>query len=274
MSDTSNFPYLHGFSNEEQQRLRDQAQFNEFIIYQDIDFSSQKHILEVGCGVGAQTEILLRRFPELNITGVDLNDNQLKSAREHLAKFDFAKERYDIQRMNAEDLNFKSNQFDGAFLCWILEHVPSPQNVLSEVRRVLSPGSKIVITEVLNSSFFLEPYSPNLWRYWMAFNDFQLENAGDPFVGAKLGNLLLAGGYQNIQTSVKTLFYDNRFPQRRKETIEFWSNLLMSAKEQLISNEIISEELANKAHAEITKVARDPNAVFYYSFIQASATVL
>lgn len=272
MSDQSQ--YLHGFSEKEQNRLRYQAQFMEQKIYKDIDFSRVKNLLEVGCGVGAQSEILLRRFPKLKLTGIDLNDDQLKSAREHLESMDYIQGRYDIQKMNAENLDFESNSYDGAFLCWVLEHVPTPQNVLAEVRRVLSPGSKIYITEVLNSSFFLEPYSPNLWMYWMAFNDYQLEKAGDPFIGAKLGNLLLSAGYQNIHTKVKTLFFDNRMPEERKETIEYWTDLLISAKDVLIKEERVTEVLAENAEKELKNVARDPNAVFYYSFIQAQATVL
>lgn len=59
MTDKTNFPYLHGFSKTEQDRLREQAVFSEQTIYRDIDFSESKNIIEVGCGVGAQTEILL-----------------------------------------------------------------------------------------------------------------------------------------------------------------------------------------------------------------------
>jgi len=273
MNDKSNFPYLHGFSSEEQDRLRRQARFGEHTIYQDVNFSRVKNLIEIGCGVGAQSEILLRRFPNLNLTGIDLNEKQLKSAKDHLKTLSFADNRYNIQNMNAESLDFDSNSFDGAFLCWILEHVPQPENVLAEARRVLSPGSTIVITEVLNSSFFLDPYSPNVWKYWMAFNDYQLDNTGDPFIGAKLGNLLLAGGFKDIKTSVKNWYLDNRQPDERKETIEFWTDLLMSAKDQLVNDNVISKELADDAHAELKKVARDPNAVFYYSFVQAQAKV-
>lgn len=265
--------YLHGFSEKEQNRLRYQAEFNEQKIYKNINFSRVKNLLEVGCGVGAQSEILMRRFPKLKLTGIDLNDHQLRSAKEFLGSKPQFKERYSILKMNAENLDFDSNSFDGAFLCWVLEHVPTPQNVLAEVRRVLCPGSKIYITEVLNSSFFLEPYSPNVWKYWMEFNDYQLEKAGDPFIGAKLGNLLLSSGFQNIHTSVKTLFFDNRMPQERKETIEFWTDLLMSGKDTLINNGLITTELAQDAEKELRLVAKDPNAVFFYSFIQAQATV-
>lgn len=273
MNNKSNFPYLHGFSKTEQDRLREQASFSEQAIYRDIDFSDASHILEVGCGVGAQTEILLRRFPKLELTGIDLSDNQLESAKDSLSKSPYTKDRYELLKMNAQKLDFDSNKFDGAFICWLLEHVPNPTNVLSEVRRVLRPGSTVYITEVLNSSFFLDPYSPNVWKYWMAFNDYQFENSGDPFIGAKLGNLLLSLGFEEVETKTKTWHFDNRHPDKRKRTIEYWSDLLMSASDQLIKDSVIDEKTVQCAKEELSNVANDPNAVFYYSFIQAQAKV-
>lgn len=273
MSSKSDFPYLHGFSKKEQERLRQQAAFAEHTVYQDVNFSGSKEILEVGCGVGAQSEILLRRFPKINLTGIDLNDKQIESAQDYLKGLSYAENRYKIQKMNAENIEFESNSFDGAFLCWVLEHIPNPSNVLSEVRRVVKPGSTIYVTEVLNSSFFLDPYSPNVWKYWMAFNDYQYENAGDPFVGAKLGNLLMSLGFRNIKTQIKTWHLDNRQPEKRKETIDFWTDLLMSGADQLINEKVITKELAEDAYKELKAVGNNPNAVFFYSFIQAEAKV-
>ena len=63
------FPYLHGFSQEEQERLFRQAAFCEFEVYRNVDLSSVNNLLEVGSGVGAQSEILLRRFPKLQLKG-------------------------------------------------------------------------------------------------------------------------------------------------------------------------------------------------------------
>jgi ubiquinone/menaquinone biosynthesis C-methylase UbiE len=273
MHSKSDSPYLHGFSPEEQARLKQQAGFGEHKVYQNVNLSRVNNLLEVGCGVGAQSEIIMRRYPDLHLTGIDLNEKQLKAAISSLSKLDFAKNRFELQQMNAQEMKFESNSFDGAFLCWVLEHVPSPKNVLSEVRRVLKPGSTVYVTEVLNSSFFLDPYSPNVWKYWMAFNDYQLANAGDPFVGAKLGNLLLELGFKDIKTKVKNWHLDNRNPELRKETIDYWTNLLMSAKEQLVKEEYIDQKTADDANTELKRVARDPNAVFYYSFIQAEAKV-
>ncbi len=168
-------------------------------------------------------------------------------------------------------MTFADNSFDGAFLCWVLEHIPQPQRVLNEVLRVLKPGSVVYITEVMNSSFFLDPYSPNVWRYWMAFNDYQYDQTGDPFVGAKLGNLLMQSGFQEIETTTKTWHLDNRYPQQRQEDIEYWTELLLSASEQLIKAEYVTEDIVENMKKEMAIVTKDPNAVFYYSFMQAKA---
>lgn len=267
------FPYLHGFTEKEQERLRKQARFAEHTVYKNVNFSHAKHILEVGSGVGAQSEILLRRFPELKITGIDLSDQQLETAKRLHEKNPFSINRIQFEKMDASKMRFQGEEFDGAFLCWILEHVPDPLKVLSEVRRVVRPGGSVVITEVMNSSFFLNPYSPNVWKYWMAFNDYQYDNAGDPFVGAKLGNFLMQVGFQQVETEVITWHLDNRHPQKRKEFIDYWTELLLSASEQLVKAKYVTEDVVEQMKNEMDKVSSDPNAVFLYSFMQAKAKV-
>lgn len=269
---SSMFPYIHGFSENEQERLRRQARFGENSVYKDVDFSNCNNLLEVGCGVGAQSEILLRRFPNVQLTGIDFNQNQILEAKNYLDKYQDFKGRYDLHQMDATDMSFNSSSFDGAYICWMLEHVPEPLQVLSETRRVLKAGAKIYVTEVMNSSFFLDPYSPNIWKYWMAFNDYQYDGAGDPFIGAKLGNLLSQIGFQDVHTNIKTWLYDNRTPQKRSEIIAFWQELLMSAETQLIEANYIDKETTNNAWKEMKKVAKDPNAIFMFSFMQAEAT--
>ena len=170
-------------------------------------------------------------------------------------------------------MDFEGYQFDGAFLCWVLEHVPSPKKVLSEVRRVLKPGSPIYINEVMNSSFFLDPYSPHVWKYWMAYNDLQLEQNGDPFVGAKLGNLLLSQGYKNIYTKVKNWHFDKRRPQHRTRFLDYWKDLLLSASDELIKHNCVTKSDVEMVEKELNDVSRNPDAVFFDSFMQASAEV-
>jgi SAM-dependent methyltransferase len=263
--------YLHGYRAEERERLHRQARFLEPMVHDRLPFRRRRRLLEVGCGVGAQTEILLRHFPELHVTGIDIQEDQLAEARRFLATVPWATGRFDIQRMDAEKLEFEPESFDASFLCWILEHVPSPQRVLSEVRRVLSPGAPVVCSEVLNATFFLDPYSPQTLRYWMAYNDRQLELGGDPFIGAKLGNLLSSVGFRDVVTDVKTFHLDNRAPAERTEMLAYWSDLLLSGAPALLEAGKVSQDVVTGMTRELDRVARDPNSVFFYSFIQARA---
>ena len=266
--------YLHGFTREEQDRLRRQARFLEHRVHDRLPYWKCRRLLEVGCGVGAQTEILLRHFPDLHVTGIDRSDANLARAAENLSSVAWAEARYELCVEDATRLSFGADSFDGAFLCWVLEHVGDPLRVLSEVRRVLRPGAPIVATEVQNATFFIDPYSPHTMAYWLAFNDQQLELGGDPFVGAKLGNLLLAVGCRDITTKVRNIHLDNRAPGERAEFLAFWSELLLSGSESLRSAGCVSEETVEGMKAELSEVAHDPNAVFLYSFVQGRARAL
>jgi hypothetical protein len=110
-------------------------------------------------------------------------------------------------------------------------------------------------------------------QYWTAFNDHQYEVGGDPFVGAKLGNLLLATGFQQVETRIRTFHYDNRQPDRRKTMIAFWEELLLSGADQLIAAGKVSAETVAGMKAELHQVQNDPNAVFFFAFVQAEARV-
>ncbi len=265
--------YLHGFTPTEQDRLRRQARFLEHKIHDQLPFRRVRHLLEVGCGVGAQTDILLRTWPEMRVTGVDASESNLDVARRHLANVPWATDRYELHHGDAGSLDFGGDSFDGAFLCWVLEHVPDPARVLSEVRRVLRPGSPIVVTEVQNGSFFIDPYSPNTLAYWMAFNDRQLELGGDPFIGAKLGNILQGVGYRDITTKVRTFHLDNRHATERAEFLAFWTELLLSGCDELLKAGAVTEEIIAGMREELHAVAHASNSVFFYSFIQARARV-
>jgi ubiquinone/menaquinone biosynthesis C-methylase UbiE len=274
MSNTPTW-YLHGYSDDERERLHRQARFLEPMVHDRLPFRRRRRLLEVGAGVGAQTEILLRHFPQIHVTGVEINEAQIAEARRYLAGVPWAhadgKPRYEIVKMDATKLELPPESFDGAFLCWILEHVGDPARVLSEVRRVLMPGSPVVCNEVLNATFFIDPYSPDTLRYWMAFNDHQLSVGGDPFVGAKLGNILQSVGYRDVQTEVKTFHLDNRAPAERAEFIAYWTELLLSGAPALLAGNQVSAEIVQGMTRELERVARDPNSVFFYSFIQAQA---
>ena len=49
---------------------------------------------------------------------------------------------------------------------------------------------------------------------------------------------------------------------------------MLSAADSLIQANVVDEETVKLAKAELKSVTKDPNAVFFYSFMQAEARVI
>lgn len=262
--------YIHGFTKEEQDRLFEQSRVHEDIIFSNIDFNQCHNIIEVGSGVGAQTKILIERFPHLKIQCVDASKEQVARAQSALAS-EVDSNQIKITQGDALHLPFKDNSFDGAFLCWILEHVQDPVGVLRDAGRVLKPGGIIYCNEVFNSTFYIHPYAPATLKYWFEFNDYQWSLKGDPFVGGKLANYLIEAGYQNISTKVLTHQYDNRMPKKRAVFIDYWTQLLLSGAPGLLQAGRVTQELVDDMTEEFQTLKKSKDAVIFYSWILARA---
>lgn len=264
--------YLHGFDRKEQDRLLHQARFLEPFVYAGIDLEFQKELLEVGCGVGAQTEILARRFPELKITGVDLSADQLRVAEKVLQERIW-EGRVKLYRQDAQKLALKKKDYDAAFLCWFLEHVPDPLLVLKKTIKHLRPGAKIYCSEVFNQTLFMEPYSPAYLKYWFEFNDYQWTINGHPFIGAQLGHLLKEAGFVDIKTELRPFHFDSREPEKRAAFTEYFFNILLSAEKTLLAEGRVTKETIAQMKKEVKAVQTAPGAVFHYAFFRATARV-
>ncbi|MGZ3695141.1 MAG: class I SAM-dependent methyltransferase [Bdellovibrionota bacterium] len=262
--------YIHGFTKDEQDRLFQQARVHEEKIFSQIDFSGRQNILEIGSGVGAQTQILLERNPQAQIQCVDASKEQVARARQALAN-QMESGRVKIDQADALHLPYPEDSFDGAFICWLLEHVQNPVGILQEARRVLKPGGVIYCNEVFNATFYVHPYSPAMLKYWFEFNDHQWSLKGDPFVGGKLANYLIEAGFQNVSTKVLTYQFDNRMPKKRAAFIDYWTSLLLSGAEGLIADGRVTPEIVKEMAAESEKLKSAPDSVIFYSWILARA---
>jgi SAM-dependent methyltransferase len=68
-------------------------------------------------------------------------------------------------RASATDMPFRDNEFDAAWTVWVLEHVPQPERMLSEMRRVIKPGGLLLLwpawfcTSWAADGYNVRPYS-------------------------------------------------------------------------------------------------------------------
>ncbi len=264
--------YIHGFDPIEQERLIHQAEFLEPYVYEGVDLEFKERLLEVGCGVGAQTKILLRRFPKLHIDGVDLSEDQLTAAKKYLKK-EIKQKRIQLYQGDAQKFKLKQPKYDAAFLCWFLEHVPDPLKALKQVKAHLKSGSKIYCSEVFNQTLFISPYSPYFLKYWFEFNDLQWFIGGHPFVGGALGHYLKEAGFVDIKLEVRPFQFDSRDSERRKLFMEYFYQILLSAKSSLIKEGRVTTDMVKKMDQEVEHFKKSHDSTFFYAWMRATARV-
>lgn len=264
--------YIHTFSAQEQARLLAQADFLEPYIFPTIDFSNRSRVLEIGCGVGAELQILHRRFPHLQLTGLDHSAEQLAKARDWLS-VELAEGWLDLLPGSAYELPFSDETFDGVCLIWVLEHLAESEQALREAKRVLCPGGVLSVTEVVNTSWRTEPSCPAMTEYWRAFNTFQRQLGGHPDVGAELGELAGAAGFTELVQRSLPVRMDARLasPTQRDYFISYWRTLWLSAAAQLRERHLVSEQLVDSMVGEFAALAANPAAVFHYAASQLQA---
>jgi len=104
-------------------------------------------VLEVGVGTGINADL----YPAgCTVTGIDLSDSMLDKARERVARKGITNVR--LLEMDAADLKFADGSFDIVYAPYLISVVPDPVAVAREMRRVCSPGGRIIFLNHFRST--------------------------------------------------------------------------------------------------------------------------
>jgi ubiquinone/menaquinone biosynthesis C-methylase UbiE len=129
------------------QRAR-QAEQTALALFKHIDLPPQPRCLEIGCGQGVVTRLLVQRFGAQAIA-TDFDPEQLTVARERLADLG---EWVEFRIVDARAMPFDDAQFDGVFSFGVLHHVLNGwRQVVAEAARALRPGGWFVFTDLVVS---------------------------------------------------------------------------------------------------------------------------
>jgi ubiquinone/menaquinone biosynthesis C-methylase UbiE len=127
--------------------------------------SSGRRWVDVGCGNGAFTELVIARNAPAEISGIDPSDGQLSYARTRpgtgMAQF---------SKGDAMALPFADRSFDVAVMALVIFFVPEPAKGVAEMVRVVSPGGTVAAYawDIMGGGFPLQPIQTELKA--MGFN--------------------------------------------------------------------------------------------------------
>jgi len=94
--------------------------------------------LDVGCGTGAMTEVILDQAQPASVFGIDPSAGFIDYARGHIAD---PRASFDVG--DAQDLPVETDRFDAAVAALVLNFVLKPKDAVAEMARAVKPGGTV-----------------------------------------------------------------------------------------------------------------------------------
>ena len=134
------------------------------ILIGDLDLPAGSRGLDVGCGVGLYTLWLAEAIgPDGRVTGIEPTTERVDEARA-LVGGRLAPGCLDLRQGNGTALDMPADSFDWLWCGDVLHHVLETEAALSEFRRVVRPGGRVIIKESQVLSAMFLPGHPELER--------------------------------------------------------------------------------------------------------------
>lgn len=156
-----------------------------------------RDVLDDGTGPGVSAIAIAAARPHVRVTGLDISGPMMDRARPHVAQSP-DRDRIALVQGDAMALPFPDASFDGVTGHSFLYLIPDRMKALSEARRVLRPGGRVVLLEPragfrLPSPRFLAQSLPFgcsmvLWRI--------VSSVEGRFSEATLADTLVKGGFR------------------------------------------------------------------------------
>jgi len=117
--------------------------------------------LEIGCGRGVGTELILGVFGADSVDAFDLDPRMVAQARTRLSAHG---SRVRVWVGDASAISAPDRSYDAVFDFGIIHHVPAWRRALAEIHRVLKPGGRFYAEEVLRR-FIVHPITRRLLEH-------------------------------------------------------------------------------------------------------------
>lgn len=259
--------YVHGYDQREHIRLQDQASTLVELLHADTFYPAESHVLEAGCGVGAQTVTLARNSPDALITSIDISGLSITEARRKVVAAGFGHVRF--EQADIFNLPYEPDCFDHIFVCFVLEHLSRPVDALQTLRNHLKPGGTITVIEGDHGSVYFHPDSHAARQAIQCQVELQRRAGGNAMIGRELYPLLHGAGYGSIRVSPRMVYVDSSKPELVEGfTKNTFTAMIEGVRESAIQAGITDPRVFEKGIRDLYRTT-EPDGVFCYTFFKA-----
>lgn len=259
--------YVHGYHPRENERLHDQAGTLIDLLHSDTAYPSGSMVLDAGCGVGAQTVTLAQRSPSARFTSVDISADSIAEAKRRVNWAGLTN--VEFRQADLFSLPFDAESFDHIFLCFVLEHLSQPIEILTILNALLRPGGTITVIEGDHGSAYFSPDSAQADAVIRCLVTLQHEAGGNALIGRQLYPLMVEAGLDAIHVSPRMVYVDSSRP----ELVDGFTRKTFTAMIEGIREPAIAAGLIDPASfdAGVRDLHRttEPDGVFCYTFFKA-----
>jgi SAM-dependent methyltransferase len=260
--------YVHGYTDTEATRLQDQAKTLAGILHHDTAYPAESRVLEVGCGVGAQTVVLAKNSPGARILSMDIDRASLDKARAAVAEAGFRNVAFHCA--NLFHLPFAPGSFDHVFLCFVLEHLPRPLEALKLLLPAIRKGGTITVIEGDHGSTFFHPRNAAAHLAIQCLIDLQADAGGDALIGRRLFPLLTEAGFRDVAVSPRMVYVDASRPELVQGfTLDTFTAMVAGVENNAIERGMIDSSTWKAGMAGLHRAAEN-DGVFCYTFFKAT----
>ncbi|MET8875626.1 methyltransferase domain-containing protein [Nocardia sp. NPDC004604] len=112
-----------------------------------VAITAGQRMLDIGCGTG-QPAVELARVSGAEVVGIDLSPRHVRLANE-LADAESENDQVRFRLADVMDLPFEPESFDRAWMLESFFHMPDQSEVIRQIARVLRPGGRLVIANLV-----------------------------------------------------------------------------------------------------------------------------
>ncbi len=263
--------YIHGYGPHEHKRLSLLNDIMNGRCMEKIRVAPGSWVLDVGSGLGQLTTLLATAAgPSGFCLGIEKDSKQIETAVSLSADLEvrpaYRSGEASVLPLRPEE----EGRFDLAHTRFLLEHVPSPAQVVAEMKKALRPGGRIWLADDDHQAMTLFPEPSGFQELWTAYMDSFIEIGCDPFIGRKLHKLLRDQGFESIR--IDTVFFGDCAGSPTFQA--FCTNLVEvigTAKTVMLESGLLTSEKYDESISALRAWSDLPDAAIWYPLCMATA---